>query len=86
METYFNYCSLDIAFFSSDERRWITRIHKLKQEHPDDITILREPETNDGCIYCKLPVSYLKIQAPIKRELTEEQKQVLRERLAKTRK
>lgn len=81
METCFNYCSSQ-GFFSSDERKWISRIRKLKEQHPDEITILAEPETNDGCIYCKLPTSWLKIQPPIKRELTEEQKQAARERMA----
>jgi hypothetical protein len=81
IETCFNYCSLQSAFFSSDEKRWINKIHRLKKQHPEDITILREPEDNDGCIYCALPVSYLKVQAPAKRELTEEQKEALRARL-----
>lgn len=85
METCFNYCS-EQGFFSSDERKWINRIRKLKEQCPDDITIIAEPETNDGCIYCKLPTNWLRIQPPIKRELTEEQKEALRERLAMIRK
>lgn len=80
METCFNYCS-DTAFFSSDERKWINRIRKLKEEHPDEITIIREPEVNDGCIYAKLPPSWLKVQPPRKLDLTDEQRAELRERL-----
>jgi len=79
METCFNYCDKDVAFFSSDERRWITKIRKLKEKHPDEITILAEPETNDGCIYCKLPTSWLKV-APKKR-VSEEVRRLSAERL-----
>lgn len=85
METCFNYCDKDVAFFSSDERRWITKIRKLKKRFPDKITILAKPETNDGCIYCKLPASALKIQLHEKRTMSEEQRQANAERLVKAR-
>lgn len=81
METCFNYYDRNTAFFSSDEGKWIRKIRKLKEQHPDKITILAEPETNDGCIYCKLPVSALKIQLP--RTLTEEEKLEIADRLKK---
>lgn len=79
METCFNYCDKNMAFFSSDEGKWIRKIRKLKKQYPDKITILAEPETNDGCIYCKLPASALKIQLP--RTLTEEEKLEIADRL-----
>lgn len=91
METCFNYCyfkpeNKEVAFFSSDEKRWINKIHKLAKEHPEAVTILREPEVNDGCIYCRLPSSWLKVQAPAKKKpMTEEQKQIARERLNRVR-
>lgn len=82
METCFNYCEPHNGFFSSDERKWITKIHKLKEKHPDKIKIIAEPETNDGCIYCKLPPEWFKLIPPPKgRVLTEEEKQAGRERL-----
>lgn len=80
METCFNYCSADKAYFSSDERRWINRVRKLKENNPDQIRIIAEPDENDGCIYCELPIRYLHVFAPSKRELTEEQKEEMRER------
>lgn len=83
METCFNYCG-DQAFFSSDERKWINKIHKLKEQHPNEITIIREPEDNDGCIYCKLPPYTLKIQ--FKREYSEEQKKIMSDRMKAMRK
>jgi len=85
LETCFNYVEKDNGFFSSDELRWINKIHKLKEQYPDDVKILAEPDVNDGCIYCKLPTSWLKIQPKRKVELSEERKDVLRERLARMR-
>ena len=83
METCFNYVDKDIAYFSSDERKWINKIHKLKSQYPDEITILAEPETNDGCIYCKLPSNCLRLH--FKRAVSEEQRSATLERLAKAR-
>lgn len=83
METCFNYVDKDVAFFSSDERKWITKIRKLKEQYPDKITILAEPETNDGCIYCRLPASALKIR--LRKEISEEQKARAAEQLAENR-
>ena len=85
METCFNYCDPEKGFFSSDERKWINKIRKLKELYPDEIRMIAEPETNDGCIYCQLPTSWLKIQPKRKVELSEEKKDVLRERLARMR-
>ena len=86
METCFNYCDPERAFFSSDERKWINRIRKLKEQYPDDIRTIAEPETNDGCIYVELPASWLKVQPPKKLDLTEEEREVLRERMKNIRK
>jgi len=86
METCFNYCSPDAGYFSSDERRWITKIRKLKQQFPDLVTIIAEPETNDGCIYAKMPIRFLRLQGPSTRvEMTEEQKAELKRKLAEGR-
>ena len=85
METCFNYCDKNAGFFSSDERRWITKIRKLKEQYPDQIKIIAEPETNDGCIYCRLPTEWLKIQPKRKIELTNEEKAALSERLRSSR-
>lgn len=74
METDFNYVDKNEAWFSSDEVKWINRIHKLKEQFPDLVTIKQEPENNDGCIYCKLPSDWLKIQPKKTRDLTDEQR------------
>lgn len=81
METCFNYCDKDHGFFSSDELKWINKIHKLKEAHPDKVRIIREPEDNDGCIYCELPASWLKVQPKRTIEMTDEQRQEASERM-----
>lgn len=81
METNFSYTERSFAFFSSDERRWINKVHKLKEKYPDQITILAEPENNDGCIYCKLPIEWLKLQPKKKCYLTDEQRSAIAARL-----
>ena len=62
METCFNYCEKDKAFFSSDEKKWINRIRRLAKKYPDKVFILKQPEDNDGCIYARLPPSALQIR------------------------
>ena len=79
METCFNYCDKVMAFFSSDELRWINRIRKLKEEYPEEVRVIRYPETNDGCIYVELPARWLKVQPPRKLNLSEEDAQKRRE-------
>ena len=68
IETCFNYCSKLEAFFSSNERRWITRIHRLAKKYPEKVRIIKEPEENDGTVYVSLPVSFLRIQGPAVRK------------------
>lgn len=79
METCFNYTTKDKAFFSSDERKFITKVRKLKEKYPDKVRIIREPEDNDGCIYCELPVEWFKLYP--KREVSDEQKEKARVRM-----
>ena len=85
METCINYTDKEKAWVSSDERRWITKIRKLAEQKPDDVTIIRQPEENDGCIYATLPVCWVEIRAKTRRELSDEERLVLADRLAKMR-
>lgn len=84
METCFNYCG-DKGFFSSDERRFITRVRRLQEKYPEQVRIIKEPEDNDGCIYAELPKEWFRIQPPIKRNLSDEQRQEIADRLKRTR-
>jgi hypothetical protein len=66
IETCFNYCAREAGYFSSNEQKWITKILRLKEQYPDLVTILKTPEENDGTIYAKMPVSFLKLRGPVR--------------------
>lgn len=83
IETCFNYCAREAGYFSSNEQRWITRILKLKDQYPELVTIIKMPEENDGVIYAKMPVTFLRLQGPAK--FSEETIQASRARLAEIR-
>lgn len=85
METCCNYTG-DAMFISTDERWLINRLMRFKESRPDDVEIIRTTENNDGCLYCKVPADWLKITPPAKRELTDEQKAEMAERLKNCRK
>lgn len=82
METVINYTDRDTAYVSSDERKIINRIHALKEKHPDEVRIIAEPENNDGCIYATLPPCCVRLNFPNRRELSDEEKNEIKERLA----
>lgn len=85
METCFDYTERGTGYFSSDERKYVIKIRKLKEQYPDKVRIIAEPENNDGCIYAEIPVSWFHIRVPKKLNLTEEQRQELSERMKRTR-
>lgn len=85
METSCTYTDKDKMYLSTDERRIITRVLKFQEKYPNDVTIIKYPEENDGCLYCIIPPSWLKITPPAKREMTEEQRQAMMERMMKAR-
>lgn len=85
METSISYTDRDCAYVSSDERRWINKIFSLKNQFPDSVDIIATPEENDGCIYARVPPEWVKLAPKRRVELTEEEKDVLRERLARMR-
>ena len=68
---------------STDERRMITRMMKLIAEHPDETETIKRPEENDGCLYCKVPSTWLKIAPPVKREMSEKQRAAAEKNLQK---
>lgn len=80
METCLNYTDTNEMYFSSTERKWISKIRKLQEEYPDEVMIIAQPEDNGGCIYAKMPSFYLKIQPKRRPNFTDEQILNLRER------
>lgn len=85
METSCTYSS-ETMFLSTDERWLINRIMRFMDNHPSSVQIIKRPEENDGCLYCKIPSNWLKITPPAKREQTPEQKAAAAERLRNYRK
>ena len=82
METCCEYTD-SVMWVSTDERRMITRMMKLIAEHPDETEIIKRPKENDGCLYCKVPSTWLKIAPPVKREMSDEQKAAASQRMQK---
>ena len=82
METCCEYTD-SVMWVSTDERRMITRMMKLIAEHPDETEIIKRPEENDGCLYCKVPSTWLKIAPPVKWEMSDEQKAAASQRMQK---
>lgn len=81
METCFNYTDKERAFFSTDERKFITKVRRLQERFPDEVRIIAKPEENDGCLYCELPTAWFTIRVPKKVYLTDEQRSASAERL-----
>lgn len=65
------------------QKKYINRIKQYAKDFPDEVRIERENE--DGSIFAKIPTRYLRIVRPSAREMTEEEKDVCRERLANAR-
>lgn len=84
MDTSLSYTDREYAYFSSDEQKWIRKIRTLAKIYPGMVSIEYEPETNDGCICAKVPVGWFKLQPPRKRDLTEDQRREIAERLRKS--
>ena len=80
IETSIGYCEDNgIAFVSSNEKRWISRIIKYKSQYPDEVTIMALPEDNGNFIYAKVPQKWLALRPPRKVNLTDEQRAIRRE-------
>ena len=85
-ETAVGYLNIDsYATFSSSEQKWINKILKLCETHPNEITIEHEPESNNGMLVARIPKSWLKVSPPRQREMTDEQREAAAIRLAEAR-
>lgn len=86
METGFEYLiENDYATVWSSERKWINKIIKLQQEHPNNVDIKYYPENNHGTILAHVPKNWLKVSPPRKVNMTDERKAELAERLKASR-
>ena len=85
MDTCINYCEPGWAYVSSDERRWINKLCKLAEEHPQECVVLKNAEDNGGFIYAKVTQKWVKISPPRQVILTDEERQRRRDLLARAR-
>ena len=78
-ENAFEFYSEDeIATLSLHKKKYINRIKKLKESHPDEVDYI---ENQDGTMIVHLPVCWLKINPS--RKMSEEQLEDLRARFSK---
>lgn len=68
----------------SGHSRLCNRVEKYAEEFPDEVQILGK--NKNGSIVAHIPLNYIKITRHIKRELSDDEKRTLRERLAKSKK
>ena len=86
-ETAFDKTSRDeCGYWSSNEQSEIRRIIRYAEERPDEVKILKTPETNGGYIMASAPKKWMNVKPPRKRELTDEQREVITKRMAEIRK
>lgn len=64
---------------STDERTWKNRLVKLAEQHPADVECVAV--NRDGSVMYHVPASWVRLRPPVKRNMTEEQKAALAERL-----
>ena len=85
-ETCINYIAEDnYATFCSSETKWINKILKLREKHPDVVDIIHAPEDNHGMLYAHVPKSWIKVSPPRQVNYTDEQRTAMAERLAAAR-
>lgn len=74
--------SRDKATVTLHGGRLKNRVLRLAEEYPDEVEVRREPDGNGGFLVAKIPAKWVKITPPRRLELTDEQKEELRERLS----
>lgn len=62
--------------------KFVNRLKKLAENNPDECKIVAENE--DGSIVAHFPVKWVRVSPPRKIDMTEEEKDALRERFKKS--
>lgn len=85
-ETALGYLNVDdYAVFCSSETKWINKILKLHESHPNDVDIREYPEDNQGMILAHVPKNWFKLSPPRKVNYTNEQREAAAERMKNAR-
>lgn len=72
----------DTAVATFSQGRFISKMRKLKEQYPNDVVI--DEVKNSSAIVCRFPMKWIKINVGSNgnhRELSEEEKEILRERI-----
>ena len=69
----------DTFTVSTDERTWKNRLAKLAEQNPAEVECVAV--NRDGSVMYHVPASWVRLRPPVKRNLTEEQRAALSERL-----
>lgn len=64
-------------------RKLNNKVHEWAKEYPEEVQIVGE--NTNGSIVAYIPASYITLRRPVHRELSDEQREELRERLKKVR-
>ena len=67
----------------SGHRKLNNKVREWARDYPDEVQICGE--NDNGSIVAHIPAEYISLRRPTRRELSEDEKQKLRERLAKAR-
>lgn len=85
MDCAIDWTNSETVWASGDEKKLKNTILRLAKKHPDEVQIKTRPEDNDGTIVATFPRSWVRISPPRKVHMTDEQKKVAADRLARAR-
>lgn len=74
----------DVIAVTLHQGRLITKVERLAKKFPDKVKVVHR--NADGSIFAKLPLKSLHISLSSRREMSDEQRQRVAERFAKSRK
>lgn len=69
------------ATLTFSQQRMITRVKKLAEKYPDDVTIVAENTSGRKVLYAYVPTAWIQINRPKKMNFSEEDLQLRSERL-----
>lgn len=64
------------AAVTASQRRLVNRLKRLHEKYPDEVIMVNN---SDGSVFAKIPVEWVSIRKPTKRELTEEERREMAE-------
>ena len=81
-ETAYDWTTRDSrGYFSTNQKREIRKMTGFAETRPDEVTILKEPETNGGYLVALVPKAWFSMKPPRKLALTEQQRESLSKRM-----